>query len=47
MTDKRKAVMFDEVVFYLRELIHSTEDITLTFTALGFTEDEIHELLEV
>ena len=45
MTNKRKIEMFDELLFYITELIHDEDDTRHTLHAIGFTEIEISEIL--
>ena len=45
MNNKRKIAMFDELVFYLLQLIRSEDDLRHTLNAIGFTEHEINEII--
>ena len=46
MTIKRKAELFDELLFHLMERVSCEEDLLLTLQAIGFTEKEITETIE-
>jgi hypothetical protein len=46
MTDKRKLELFDSLVGWVLEHIWYGDDPRVAFEHLGFTEDEMDEILE-
>ena len=45
MTEKRKAKLFDELVYHLLECVGNEEDARLSLDAIGFTEEEIEVIM--
>lgn len=41
MEDKRKVELFDELLFYIREIVHDTDEVKQVLSNLGLTEAEI------
>ena len=41
MTNERKIRLFDELLFYIREIVNDTDELYQVLKNLGFSESEI------